>query len=339
MAGHWNPAQIVTDVAADAEVVTTGVTGLPDTVAGDSTAFRQALSATIDGIRRSGAVGTPAVHTSPIEGSRHQWRVTVSAEAGPEGIGPLRAGFDITLTPAPAAPDTAPLSVLVVDDSSQQRALVAAYLSGMPHVIVEAAGGASAVELCTGRRFDVILMDIQMPGVNGISATRAIRKLEDDKGRAPSVIVALTSLGASDDVEEADLAGADECLAKPLTRTALLKALSVAPRVSPPATPNTPVEPVEPVEPVGPDYTLTADQLVALTRYQITGILRGLPGTQIERFRLLGRSLGATAAQAGLADVAQLARRMEDAAASGSEKNTTIAARVLLAWLVRVGVN
>jgi CheY-like chemotaxis protein len=335
MAGHWNPVQLVADVAADAEAATTGVSGLPDTVAGDPTPFRHTLSATIERLRQSGAVGTLAVHTSPIEGSHHQWRVTVSAEAGPDGIGALHAGFDVTLTPAPAVSDTAPLSVLVVDDSSQQRALVAAYLSGMPHVITEAAGGASAVELCTDRRFDVILMDIQMPGVNGISATRAIRKLEDDTGRAPSVIVALTSLGASDDVEEAEQAGADECLAKPLTRTALLKALTVAPRVSPPAEP---IDPVGPVGPVGPEVALTAAQLVALTRYQITGILRGLPGTQVERFRLLGRSLSTTAPHAGLADVAQLAKQLEDAAASGSEKDTTIAARVLLAWLVRVGV-
>ncbi len=133
------------------------------------------------------------------------------------------AKMDEAPAPERLAVDDRPVRVLVVDDNATNR-MVAESLCGLFGCICEsAADGVEAVEAATARPFDVILMDIRMPRMDGIEATRAIRKLPGAAGRTP--ILALTANADPADVQtyiEAVMQGAVE---KPVKAEKLAAAL------------------------------------------------------------------------------------------------------------------
>ncbi len=116
------------------------------------------------------------------------------------------------------------LRVLVVDDVKMNRDLCEAILTRAGHSVAVAADGPHAVQLVTNENFDVVLMDIQMPGMDGLEATHRIRSLEHGKGALP--IVALTANVMVEQVARFKAAGMDDCIAKPIDKVALLDKLS-----------------------------------------------------------------------------------------------------------------
>jgi signal transduction histidine kinase/CheY-like chemotaxis protein len=118
------------------------------------------------------------------------------------------------------------IPLLLVDDSADNRLLVQAFLKGRGWAIAEAVDGASAVEAAASGRYAVILMDIQMPGMDGYAATRAIREAEAKAGRRPARILALTAHTAQEDLDRTLAAGCDAYLGKPLRKAALLAELA-----------------------------------------------------------------------------------------------------------------
>ena len=128
---------------------------------------------------------------------------------------------------APAAPTEAegewaqvPAHILVVDDVAVNRELVATILGVFGHQITEAAGGAEAVEAALCQSFDLILMDLQMPGMDGLAATRAIRATSDLNGATP--ILALSANVLPEHTEASRAAGMDDHIAKPINAEELL---------------------------------------------------------------------------------------------------------------------
>lgn len=117
-------------------------------------------------------------------------------------------------------------NILLVEDSPDNRTLILAYLKGTPHHIEIAENGAVAVEKCKDRSFDLILMDIQMPVMDGHAATRAIRALEQQRGVRPTPIVALTAHARREDAEESHAAGCTAHLTKPVKKSSLLSVLA-----------------------------------------------------------------------------------------------------------------
>jgi CheY-like chemotaxis protein/HPt (histidine-containing phosphotransfer) domain-containing protein len=117
-----------------------------------------------------------------------------------------------------------PLSILVVDDVEVNRELAAAILIRSGHSVTFAKNGHEAVAAFAAGRFDAILMDVQMPGVDGLQATRAIREQEAHTGhRTP--ILALTAYAAEEDRERCLAAGMDGYLSKPFKADELRAAL------------------------------------------------------------------------------------------------------------------
>lgn len=130
------------------------------------------------------------------------------------------ACFELTLPTAAEAPAqlgqprTRAAHVLVVDDNATNR-VVAQALCEMLHCTSEAANdGVEAVEAARSGRFDLILMDIRMPRMDGVDAAREIRKLAGRAGRAP--IIALTANVDPDDADAYVAAGMDGVLEKPM---------------------------------------------------------------------------------------------------------------------------
>ncbi|MCA9176109.1 MAG: response regulator [Planctomycetales bacterium] len=125
-------------------------------------------------------------------------------------------------------PVSATLNVLVAEDVPANQKIVSSMLAKRGHQVTIAQNGREAVELCKQRGFDVILMDIQMPTMDGYQATAAIRKLEAGlENRTP--IIAMTAHAMPQDRERCLAAGMDGYLAKPLDVTALVEAVERSP--------------------------------------------------------------------------------------------------------------
>lgn len=105
--------------------------------------------------------------------------------------------------------------MLVAEDNATNQKLLLALLKERGHRVTMAGNGREAVETSAARRFDLILMDVQMPEMNGLEATAAIRARERETG-AHVPIIALTAHAMSGDRERCLEAGMDAYVAKPL---------------------------------------------------------------------------------------------------------------------------
>jgi CheY-like chemotaxis protein len=112
--------------------------------------------------------------------------------------------------------------VLVADDSIHNRMLLQAYLRSAQYLVDIVENGAEAVEKVQTGRYDVVLMDMQMPIMDGYTATRSIRQWELSRNRGPLPIIALTAYALSGDRNKCLEAGCTDYLAKPIKKEALL---------------------------------------------------------------------------------------------------------------------
>jgi CheY-like chemotaxis protein len=158
---------------------------------------------------------------------------TLRQHAGPAGAVPAepvarRLQDTVDTGPPSVKVEGAPrrrLSLLLVDDSADNRRLVQLYLSRLPYVLETAADGQAGLEAFAAGVFDLVLMDLHMPVMDGLAATRAIRAWEGEQGRPATPVVALTASAMPEDIRQARDAGCDAHLAKPLRKAALLAAL------------------------------------------------------------------------------------------------------------------
>lgn len=114
--------------------------------------------------------------------------------------------------------------VLVAEDHPVNQAIVRRRLQNLGHQVTLVADGAAAVEACSASGFDIVLMDVEMPVMNGLEATRRIRMAEATSGRR-TPIIALTALAFEHDREVALAAGMDGYLVKPVSPDALAQVL------------------------------------------------------------------------------------------------------------------
>ncbi|MFZ0680619.1 PAS domain S-box protein [Candidatus Binatus sp.] len=119
-----------------------------------------------------------------------------------------------------------PLSILLADDSPDNRLLITAYLKKSGYVLDEVEDGQAALDHFMTRAYDAVLMDIQMPILDGYSAVRAIRQWETANHRSRTPIIALTASALEGDVRRAIEVGCDMHVSKPVKKSTLLKAIA-----------------------------------------------------------------------------------------------------------------
>ena len=124
----------------------------------------------------------------------------------------------------PRVATTTPASILVADDDATNVEVVADYLDAHGYSVTTAEDGEAALRMCETVRPDVVLMDIHMPGMDGLEAMRRIRA-HADSGVAATRIIALTALAMANDRERCLAAGANDYLSKPMALTALVRAI------------------------------------------------------------------------------------------------------------------
>jgi signal transduction histidine kinase/CheY-like chemotaxis protein/HPt (histidine-containing phosphotransfer) domain-containing protein len=160
------------------------------------------------------------ISVSSIPGSGSTFTVTVPFVAA--SAEEMQA-CPVSTTPATTA--TTPLAILLAEDVPINQELAKIMLENAGHRVTIAANGQEAVDLFKNGTFDLILMDMQMPEMDGLQATRAIRALEQPDGQGIPII-AMTANVQQSDRDNCKAAGMNDFLAKPIRQNALFQALS-----------------------------------------------------------------------------------------------------------------
>jgi PAS domain S-box-containing protein len=125
----------------------------------------------------------------------------------------------------PAAEGGGPRRILLAEDSEDNCFLVESYLRGTPCALDIAENGEIALRKFRAADYDLVLMDMQMPVLDGYATVEAIRRFERDAGRRATPIVALTACALPEDLERGRAAGCDAFLTKPIRKSTLLEAV------------------------------------------------------------------------------------------------------------------
>ncbi len=136
---------------------------------------------------------------------------------------PDKEGLNEKMAEAPVNKEnTKEANILLVEDSFDNRRLIELYLKKFPYKIDTADNGEIAVEKFKSNQYSLVLMDIQMPVMDGYAATREIRRWEKENNRVPTPVVALTANAFKEDEENCYKAGCDMFITKPVKKTLLL---------------------------------------------------------------------------------------------------------------------
>ena len=259
--------------------------------------------------------GDIGVESQPGAGSTFTVRVTLDHASAP-----LAADTDAAVVAV------TPLRILLAEDHAVNREVALGLLARHGHAVTVVVDGASAVAAARDGVFDVVLMDVHMPGMDGIEATRTIRTLPGSPGRVP--IIGLSASVMKDEIDPCFEAGMDEFLAKPVDPAMLVRVLSrlgpsrLAPLAAPPPA----------AAPALLDEAHLVPLLDALGAANVASLAAGLPeemeshrrllttvtsGSDVTTLRAPAHALKGLAANFGLASLAALAGAVEEAARAG----------------------
>ena len=121
-----------------------------------------------------------------------------------------------------------PRRILLVEDTAHNRLLVLAFLKQTTYQIDVAENGLIGLEMYKSNPYDLVLMDIEMPVMDGYTATREIRKWEAEQGQEPAPIIAVTAHALKEDQQKCHDAGCTSHLSKPIGKVRLLEAIREA---------------------------------------------------------------------------------------------------------------
>jgi PAS domain S-box-containing protein len=116
-----------------------------------------------------------------------------------------------------------PMRILLVDDSVDNQMLIQAFLKNTPYDIDIAENGQVAFDKVKSHPYDLVLMDMQMPVMDGYSATKAIRQWEQEQNRHAIPVVALTAYALNEDANKSIEAGCSDHLTKPIKKSTLFE--------------------------------------------------------------------------------------------------------------------
>ena len=188
-------------------------------LAADLTIIMMASDHWADDIARTYDLGLGGYLTKPIRRSDLLQTLSIAMDRA-RGV-PVTS--PVSRPPVPVA--TRPLHILLVEDSPDNQILVRSYLKSTPYQVDVAEHGGVAVEQFKQGHYDVILMDMNMPVMDGYEATRAIRAWEQEQDLAKTQIIALTALALKEEGEKILEAGCNAHMTKPIKRQTLLEVL------------------------------------------------------------------------------------------------------------------
>jgi len=236
---------------------------------------------------------------------------TATFEVAPLGGLTAAENRDRPTGTAPPAASPGALRILVVDDSEENRFLVAEYLKELGSLVEYAENGHTAVEKFCSGAYDLVLMDLQMPVMDGYQATRRIRGWEEEQKRSLTPIVALTASALETELQKALDAGCTACLRKPVRLTTLLEAVrKYAVRPSPDAAPGL----EEILLRADPRLRAAIPEYLNKRREDARRIQAALERSDYDTIRDLGHKMSGTGGGYGFPRITEIGSAMEAAA-------------------------
>lgn len=144
---------------------------------------------------------------------------------------PIAPGPQLSAHTHPEPSNQLPLAILLVEDLEDNRDLIELFLNGLPYRLDMAENGAVGVQKFQTGSYGLVLMDIQMPVMDGYQATSAIRAWERSQGQDATPIIALSANAFKDDIDKSLTAGCTTHLTKPIKKQTLLEAILTHGRV------------------------------------------------------------------------------------------------------------
>lgn len=141
---------------------------------------------------------------------------------------PLRPAPSVPTTPRTAPRSATPVTratVLLIEDSPSNAEVTRLMLNGTAFELAWAPSGEAGLALLRERPFDIVLMDMEMPGLDGYQTTEALRRLETELARARTPVVALTAHAFEEHRQKALAAGCDDFQVKPIAKSRLIEVL------------------------------------------------------------------------------------------------------------------
>ena len=246
----------------------------------------------------------------------------------------LRAALPVGTRPDRQLPA---LQILLVEDSPDNRTITVAFLQDTPYRVETAENGAIACELFIAGHYDLVLMDRQMPVMDGLTATRAIRAWEQANQRAPTPIIALTAAALKGDREKCIAAGCTAYLTKPIKREVLLQAIrehSVAePGSSPVSAPHDPI-----LVRANPRIADLVPGFLQNRRQEVIAMLAALDRGDFETVENLGHGMKGAGSSWGFQRITDIGAFLEQAARSADRAASVKWVGELSSYLERVEV-
>lgn len=207
------------------------------------------------------------------------------------------------------------LRILLAEDFVESQDIVRLYLRDTPHHLDCAATGIEVVTMFQKSQYDLVFMDLQMPDLDGYTATCVIRTWEQQQGRPPTPIIALTANGLTEARIESQAAGCNEFLTKPIKMDTLRQVIERY------ATGAEESVPVHKGLPLAQDAEPPPGEMKELKRRFIANRLQELPllqgaaaDTNFERIKTIGHRMKGLAGSYGLHDIGAIGAAMEEAA-------------------------
>jgi len=232
------------------------------------------------------------------------WAGATRRAAEPVGTGPE--------LPLPA------LRILLAEDSPDNCTITVAYLEDTPYQVEIAETGAIACEMFAARHYDLVLMDRQMPVMDGLAATRKIRAWEQANNRLPTPIIALTASALKGDREKCMAAGCTAFLTKPIKQEVLLQAIKERSMVAPPSSQE---ETMRKAPILAPTYPTLAARIPAFLQNRerdVVTMLDALARGEFETVARLGHGMKGAGASFGFQAITDMGAALEREAGSAN---------------------
>ena len=173
---------------------------------------------------RVSQIGFAAYLPKPVTADDAARLPAAAARPGPWAAGETAAAGALITVHSISERRPAPLRILLADDNPVNCRIAVLMLEKAGHQIDVVNGGADAIEAVRGKAYDLVLMDVQMPDVDGLEATRRIRALPVAHAGVP--VIAITASAMQGDDQRCFAAGMNDYVTKPIDRARLLSKVS-----------------------------------------------------------------------------------------------------------------
>jgi signal transduction histidine kinase/DNA-binding response OmpR family regulator len=227
------------------------------------------------------------------------------------------------------APHALSARILLAEDSASNVVLMQAYLAGTGCTLDLAGDGEVAMQRLTTGHYNLVLMDVQMPKVDGYEVTRRFREWERAKSVARTPVIAVTAHAFQEDIEQAIKAGADAHLTKPIRRETLLEAIELYQRP----------DDASNIRVTVPDFIRElAPEFLRRQRYGMLAVSAALRNGEFDPIQSFAHNMKGCGRSFGFPRLTDLGREMETAAKAGNAGALKEQVAVLREYLTAVDI-